>query len=145
MVSCFLFRYITKNMKIKRHIVNLLITLSGFNIVLLYLFPYSSLIFGFGLILITLMAILIFHIYSALLFDSFSHLVSYIFLYITTLFPYFPLLLSLAEISPTLSLITLKFQWLSIKHTTSFRRPYNVHNVKTTSYGCQNNVVCVLG
>ena len=30
------------------------------------------------------------------------------------------------------------------KHTTSFRHPtYN--NVKTTSYGCQNNVVCVLG
>ena len=31
------------------------------------------------------------------------------------------------------------------KHTTSFRCPYNVHNVKTTSHGCQNNVVCVLG
>ena len=31
------------------------------------------------------------------------------------------------------------------KHTTSFRCPYNVHNVKTTSYGCQNNIVCVLG
>ena len=31
------------------------------------------------------------------------------------------------------------------KHTTSFRCPYNVHNIKTTSYGCQNNVVCVLG
>ena len=31
------------------------------------------------------------------------------------------------------------------KHTTSFRRPYNVHNVKTTSYECQNIVVCVLG
>ena len=29
------------------------------------------------------------------------------------------------------------------KHTTSFRCPYNVHNVKTTSYGYQNNVVCV--
>ena len=28
------------------------------------------------------------------------------------------------------------------KHTTSFRCPFNVHNVKTTSYGCQNNVVC---
>ena len=31
------------------------------------------------------------------------------------------------------------------KHTTSFWRLYNVHNVKTTSYGRQNNVVCVLG
>ena len=31
------------------------------------------------------------------------------------------------------------------KHTTSFWRPYNVQNVKTTSYGCQNEVVCVLG
>ena len=31
------------------------------------------------------------------------------------------------------------------KHTMSFRCPYNVHNVKTTSHGCQNNVVCVLG
>ena len=31
------------------------------------------------------------------------------------------------------------------KHTTSFRCPYNVHNVKTTSHGCQNNIVCVLG
>ena len=31
------------------------------------------------------------------------------------------------------------------KHTTSFRHPYNIHNVKTKSYGCQNNVVCVLG
>ena len=31
------------------------------------------------------------------------------------------------------------------KHTTSFRCLCNVHNVKTTSYGCQNNVVCVLG
>ena len=31
------------------------------------------------------------------------------------------------------------------KHTTSFRCPYNAHNVKTTSHGCQNNVVCVLG
>ena len=31
------------------------------------------------------------------------------------------------------------------KHTTSFGRLYNVHNVKTTSYGRQNNVVCVLG
>ena len=31
------------------------------------------------------------------------------------------------------------------KHTTSFRCPYNIHNVKTTPYGCQNNVVCVLG
>ena len=30
------------------------------------------------------------------------------------------------------------------KHTTSFRHPNNIHNVKTTSYGCQNNVVCVL-
>ena len=26
-----------------------------------------------------------------------------------------------------------------------FQRSYNVHNVKTTSYGRQNNVVCVLG
>ena len=34
---------------------------------------------------------------------------------------------------------------LPSKHTTLFRRLYNVHNVKTTSYGCQNNVVCVLG
>ena len=31
------------------------------------------------------------------------------------------------------------------KHTTSFWRLYNVHNVKTTSYGRQNNVVCLLG
>ena len=31
------------------------------------------------------------------------------------------------------------------KHTTSFRSLYNVHNVKTTSHGCQNNAVCVLG
>ena len=31
------------------------------------------------------------------------------------------------------------------KHTTLFWRLYNVHNVKTTSYGRQNNVVCVLG
>ena len=31
------------------------------------------------------------------------------------------------------------------KHTTSFRHPNNIHNVKTTSYGCQNNVVWVLG
>ena len=31
------------------------------------------------------------------------------------------------------------------KHTTSFRHPYNIHNVKTTSYGRQNNVMCVLG
>ena len=30
------------------------------------------------------------------------------------------------------------------KHTTSFWRLCNVHNVKTTSYGRQNNVVCVL-
>ena len=30
-------------------------------------------------------------------------------------------------------------------HTTSFWCPYNIHNVKTTSYGCQNNVMCVLG
>ena len=38
-------------------------------------------------------------------------------------------------------------RWWSIpsKHTASFRHPYNIHNVKTTSYGCQNNVVCVLG
>ena len=31
------------------------------------------------------------------------------------------------------------------KHVTLFWRPHNVHNVKTTSYGRQNNVVCVLG
>ena len=31
------------------------------------------------------------------------------------------------------------------KHTTSFWRLYNVHNVKTTSYERKNNVVCVLG
>ena len=31
------------------------------------------------------------------------------------------------------------------KQTTLFQRLYNVHEVKTTSYGCQNNVVCVLG
>ena len=30
-------------------------------------------------------------------------------------------------------------------HTTPFWRLYNVHNVKTTLYGRQNNVVCVLG
>ena len=30
-------------------------------------------------------------------------------------------------------------------HTTSFWRLYIVHNVKITSYGRQNNVVCVLG
>ena len=30
-------------------------------------------------------------------------------------------------------------------HTTSFWRLYNVHNVKKTSCGRQNNVVCVLG
>ena len=39
-------------------------------------------------------------------------------------------------------------QWKSrnkpSKHTTSFWRLCNVHNVKTTSYGRQNNVVCVL-
>ena len=31
------------------------------------------------------------------------------------------------------------------KNTTSFRHPHNIHNVKTTSYGRQNNVVCILG
>ena len=31
------------------------------------------------------------------------------------------------------------------KHTTSFRHRYSIHNVKTTLYGRQNNVVCVLG
>ena len=39
--------------------------------------------------------------------------------------------------------------WIEVKepnkHTTLFWRPYNVHNVKTTSYGCQNDVICVLG
>ena len=34
---------------------------------------------------------------------------------------------------------------ISSKQTTSFWRLYNVHNVQTTSYGRQNNVVCVLG
>ena len=35
-------------------------------------------------------------------------------------------------------------EWYEL-HTTSFWRPYNVHNVKTTLYGLQNNVLCVLG
>ena len=38
-----------------------------------------------------------------------------------------------------------RFYYTLSKHTTSFWRPYNIHNVKTTSYGCQNNVVSVPG
>ena len=34
---------------------------------------------------------------------------------------------------------------LPSKRTTSFRHPYNIHNVKATSCRRQNNVVCVLG
>ena len=44
-----------------------------------------------------------------------------------------------------LQIYQLAFPNVPRKHTTSFQRPYNVHNVKTTSYGCRNNVVCVLG
>ena len=41
--------------------------------------------------------------------------------------------------------VVVKFCKYPSKHTASFWCLFNVQNVKTTSRGCQNNVVCVLG
>ena len=43
----------------------------------------------------------------------------------------------------TINTININERVLISKHTTLFRRPYDIYNVKTTSHGRQNNVVCV--
>ena len=60
------------------------------------------------------------------------------------------LALILIDISPRATQFVFKLRscsyWISPStHTTSFWRLYSIHNVKTTSYGRQNNVACVLG
>ena len=46
------------------------------------------------------------------------------------------------KIMPVVIVVSFFYHYIPVS---TGRRPYNVHNVKTTSYGCQNNVVCVLG